>query len=39
MTPTVRVLVVDDQLAFHEAAHAVIDGTAGFEWIGGGELR
>jgi CheY-like chemotaxis protein len=35
MTPTVRVLVVDDQLAFHEAAHAVIDGTAGFEWIGG----
>ena len=35
MTPTVRVLVVDDQLAFHEAARAVIDATAGFEWIGG----
>ncbi|MFZ0975703.1 MAG: response regulator transcription factor [Solirubrobacteraceae bacterium] len=35
MTPTVRVLVVDDQLAFHDAARAVIDAAAGFEWIGG----
>ena len=35
VTSTVRVLVVDDQLAFHDAAHAVIDATAGFEWIGG----
>jgi two-component system invasion response regulator UvrY len=35
VTPTVRVLVVDDQLAFHDVAHAVIDATAGFEWIGG----
>jgi DNA-binding NarL/FixJ family response regulator len=26
---------VDDQVVFHEAAHAVIDATAGFEWIGG----
>jgi two-component system invasion response regulator UvrY len=34
VTSTVRVLVVDDQLAFHEAARAVIDATAGFEWIG-----
>lgn len=34
VTSTVRVLVVDDQLAFHDAAHAVIDATAGFEWIG-----
>jgi two-component system, NarL family, invasion response regulator UvrY len=34
VSPTVRVLVVDDQLAFHEAARAVIDATAGFEWIG-----
>src|SRR5664279_1370494 len=33
--PPVRVLVVDDQLVFHDAAHAVIDATAGFEWIGG----
>ena len=32
--PTVRVLVVDDQLAFHDVARAVIDATAGFEWIG-----
>jgi CheY-like chemotaxis protein len=32
--PMVRVLVVDDQLVFHDAAHAVIDATAGFEWIG-----
>lgn len=35
MTPTVRVLVVDDQLAFHDAARAVLDAAAGFEWIGG----
>jgi DNA-binding NarL/FixJ family response regulator len=35
MNPTVRVLVVDDQLPFHEAARAVIDATHGFEWIGG----
>jgi len=35
MTPTVRVLVVDDQLVFRDAARAVIDATAGFEWIGG----
>jgi two-component system, NarL family, invasion response regulator UvrY len=35
VSPTVRVLVVDDQLVFHEAARAVIDATAGFEWIGG----
>ena len=34
-TRTVRVLVVDDQLVFHDAAHAVIDATAGFEWVGG----
>lgn len=34
MTPPVRVLVVDDQPPFHEAARAVIDATAGFEWIG-----
>lgn len=34
VSPTVRVLVVDDQLAFHDVAHAVIDATAGFEWIG-----
>jgi two-component system, NarL family, invasion response regulator UvrY len=33
--PPVRVLVVDDQVVFHDAAHAVIDQTAGFEWIGG----
>jgi CheY-like chemotaxis protein len=32
--PTVRVLVVDDQLAFHDVARTVIDATAGFEWIG-----
>ncbi len=31
----VRVLVVDDQVVFHDAAHAVIDAAAGFEWIGG----
>jgi two-component system invasion response regulator UvrY len=35
MTPLVRVLVVDDQLVFHDAARAVIEATAGFEWIGG----
>ncbi|MGO9495450.1 MAG: response regulator transcription factor [Solirubrobacteraceae bacterium] len=35
MTPSVRVLVVDDQLVFRDAARAVIDATAGFEWIGG----
>ena len=35
VTSTVPVLVVDDHLAFHDAAHAVIDATAGFEWIGG----
>lgn len=35
MTATVRVLVVDDHMAFHEAARAVIDATAGFEWVGG----
>lgn len=34
MTPLVRVLVVDDQPVFHDAARAVIDATAGFEWIG-----
>ena len=33
--PPVRVLVVDDQAVFHDAAHAVIDAAAGFEWIGG----
>jgi two-component system invasion response regulator UvrY len=31
---TVRVLVVDDQLAFHDVAHAVIDATPGFECAG-----
>jgi DNA-binding NarL/FixJ family response regulator len=31
---TVRVLTVDDQPTFHEAAHAVIAATVGFEWIG-----
>jgi hypothetical protein len=35
MTPPVRVLIVDDELAFQEAARAMIDATAGFEWIGG----
>jgi CheY-like chemotaxis protein len=30
----VRVLVVDDSLPFREAAHALIDATRGFEWIG-----
>ena len=34
VSPTVRVLVVDDQLAFHDVAHAVIDATPGFEWVG-----
>jgi two-component system, NarL family, invasion response regulator UvrY len=33
--PPVRVLVVDDQVVFHDAAHAVIDAAAGFEWTGG----
>ena len=33
--PTVRVLVVDDQLAFHDVAHELIDATVGFERIGG----
>ena len=28
-------MVVDDQLVFHDAARAVIDAAAGFEWIGG----
>jgi CheY-like chemotaxis protein len=35
VSPAVRVLVVDDQLAFHDAARAVLDATAGFDWIGG----
>ena len=30
----VRVLTVDDQPTFHDAAHAVIAATPGFEWIG-----
>jgi DNA-binding NarL/FixJ family response regulator len=30
----VRVLIVDDQVSFHDAARALIDATAGFEWIG-----
>ena len=33
--PTVRVLVVDDQPVFHDAARALVDATAGFEWVGG----
>ncbi len=33
--PPVRILVVDDQVVFHDAAHAVIDAAAGFEWVGG----
>ena len=33
--PTVRVLVVDDQLAFHDVADELIDATVGFERIGG----
>ena len=33
--PTVRVLVVDDQLAFHDVARELIDATVGFEWVGG----
>ncbi len=28
-------MVVDDQLAFHDAAHAVIEAAAGFDWAGG----
>ena len=35
VSPTVRVLVVDDQLAFHDVARELIDATVGFEWIGG----
>jgi two-component system, NarL family, invasion response regulator UvrY len=34
VTPTVRVLVIDDQPVFHDAAHELIDATSGFEWIG-----
>jgi CheY-like chemotaxis protein len=34
MSPTVRVLVVDDQRVFLEAARALIDATTGFEWVG-----
>lgn len=30
----VRVLTVDDQPTFHDAAHTLIAATAGFEWIG-----
>lgn len=30
----IRVLVVDDSLPFREAAREMIEGTAGFEWIG-----
>ena len=33
-TPTVRVLVVDDQRPFREAAKLVVDSTAGFEVVG-----
>lgn len=32
--PVVRVLVVDDSPAFRDGAHALIDETVGFEWIG-----
>jgi DNA-binding NarL/FixJ family response regulator len=32
--PAVRILVVDDSLPCREAIHALIDATAGFEWIG-----
>ena len=35
ISPTVRVLVVDDQLAFRDAARELIEAAAGFEWIGG----
>jgi len=31
----VRVLVADDSLPFREATRELIQGTAGFEWIGG----
>ncbi len=31
---SVRVLTVDDQPTFHDAAHALIAATPGFEWIG-----
>jgi DNA-binding NarL/FixJ family response regulator len=30
----IRVLIVDDQKPFQEAAHALVDATPGFEWIG-----
>jgi DNA-binding NarL/FixJ family response regulator len=30
----VRVLVVDDSVAFRDGAHVLVDGTSGFEWIG-----
>ena len=33
-TGPVRVLIVDDQLSYHDAAHAVIAATVGFEWNG-----
>jgi DNA-binding NarL/FixJ family response regulator len=32
-----RVLTVDDQLPFREAAHRVVDATAGFAWAGEAE--
>lgn len=32
---TGRVLIVDDQPAFHDVAHDLIDHTAGFKWVGG----
>ena len=32
--PPVRVLVVDDQVVFRDAAREVIDATSGFEWLG-----
>lgn len=34
-TAPVRVLIVDDQLPFREAARALVDATPGFEWVGG----
>ncbi|MFZ0092013.1 MAG: response regulator transcription factor [Solirubrobacteraceae bacterium] len=34
-TTPVRVLVVDDQTPFRAAARALVEATAGFEWIGG----
>lgn len=33
-TGPVRVLIVDDQPIFHDAAHALVAATPGFEWIG-----